>query len=90
MYIFVPARAERNSLEEGSGRLDKQLGVLRLPHTLATTKYRPYGSCLAGGARDNIVVLSQAREGQGAPNTQAQLQRIVSLHNESESSVQRP
>ena len=63
------ARAERDSLEEGSGRHDEQLGVLRLPHTLATIKYLPFGSCLAGGARENIVVLCQAKEGQGAPNT---------------------
>eukprot|EP00092_Neocalanus_flemingeri_P035149 GFUD01038251.1.p1 GENE.GFUD01038251.1~~GFUD01038251.1.p1 ORF type:complete len:1354 (-),score=488.66 GFUD01038251.1:404-4465(-) len=51
------AAAERKSVEQGSGRLDDQLGVVKIPQPPSVLAYEPYTSSLAVATRDSILLV---------------------------------
>jgi len=51
--------AERNSVEEGSGRLDEQLGIVKIGQPPSVLAYEPYTTSLAVATRDTILMYGE-------------------------------
>ena len=59
------ALTEVSSLEEGTGRLDEQLGGVRLTQSPSVIGFMPYSSTLAVASRDMILLLDKEKHGAG-------------------------
>jgi len=78
------AGAEVHSLEEGTGRLDEQLGVVRLSQPPSVLAYQPFTSSLCAATRDSIVQLEREKGGPAVwaswPNGNPRFSQVTALH----------
>ena len=82
--IEARAAAERDSLEEGTGRLDEQLGVAKLCQSPSVLAYQPSSCSLAVATRDTVVVLERQDKSPPQvwtswPNGNPRLSQVTSL-----------
>ena len=54
--VVTRASAENDSLVSGTGRLDEQLGVLRVSQAPAVLAFHPYTGQLVAAGRDTVTV----------------------------------
>jgi len=73
------AALELSSMDEGSGRLDVQLGVVRLSQAPSVLAYAPFSSSLAVGTRDSINVIMDKEISSSWTNGNTRVSQITSL-----------
>ena len=73
------AAAERSSMEEGSGRLDVQLGVVKIGQAPSVLAYLPYTASLSVATRDTILMVRDKEVSTSWVNGNSRVSQITSL-----------
>jgi len=73
------AAAETRSMEEGSGKLDVQLGVVKIGQAPSVLAYMPYTATLSVATRDTILLVSDKEVVSSWVNGNSRVSQITSL-----------
>ena len=77
--VKARAGAEIRSMEEGSGRLDVQLGVVKIGQAPSVLAYLPYTTTLSVATRDTILMLKDKEVVRSWGNGNSRISQITSL-----------
>jgi regulator-associated protein of mTOR len=77
--VKARAGAEIRSMEEGSGRLDVQLGVVKIGQAPSVLAYLPYTTTLSMATRDTILMLRDKEVVSSWGNGNSRISQITSL-----------